>query len=153
MPQPPDFQDFCTDFRRLRGFIDEVRQTGALNPIERQRLEELTAEMDKQFADLQETYPQAVAALDKQMEETRAVIDKTQGDIAQTQSRLDEMMKAQAAPPTAPEMPAVALEPIDPELGRTLRRELLERLGLQLPEDQRRQDYYGDVWESRDQVS
>ncbi len=152
MPQPPDFQEFCTDFRRMRSFMDEVQQTATMTPGERQCLADLAAEMDKQFAELQKAYPEAMAAIDKQVEETQKIIDRTQADIAQTRARLDEMMQAQAAPPPAPEKPAVPPEPIDPELGQKLRHELLERLGLHPPGKQPGRTF-GDVWDSRDTIS
>jgi predicted nucleic acid-binding Zn-ribbon protein len=92
----------------------------------RQQLRMYTSELDKAQAEVMARYPAEMARLERQMEETRQ-------SAAATKRGLAELKAKAAAAKAENEARAKAAksgpEPIDPNLGRTLRDEILARFG------------------------
>jgi len=82
--------------------------------------------LEKAQAEVMATYPQAVARLKQRMDQTRQSAHATQERLAEV---LKQAAAARAAHRTASTAPPEPPEAIDPDLGRKLRDELLERFG------------------------
>jgi predicted phage gp36 major capsid-like protein len=123
MPQV-DFNQVCDEFRQFRGIIDRALAAPGDAAV-KQHLQSVSATLDKTFAELQEAYPKAEAAINAQL----AGVEQTAQETGAKLAGLKESIAAAAAQgdPAAGAAPPVA--PPDPQLGQQLRKEVLERFG------------------------
>ncbi len=131
MPGPPTFEQVCGEIREFRQVIDRALAKGGDAAV-RQHLERVTRTLDKNFDEMLEVYPKAVAELDKEQARTQAMAAQVQKQIQEMEAQVaaEKAAKEKAAGLPAPAQPIPAPKapaPVDPKLGVTLRRELLER--------------------------
>lgn len=120
----PDFNQVCSQFRQFRAIVNQALAAPGDAAV-KQQLQSVTATLDKTFAELQEAYPKAQAAIDEQL----AGVHKT---AQQTSAKLAGLKDNIAAAAAQAASAAEALPPIPPPdmaLGQKLREELLERFG------------------------
>jgi hypothetical protein len=101
--------------------------------------------LDKTFADLQEAYPKAQAALDAQL----AGVHKRAQETGVKLAGINESIAAAAAAGTAAAATAAAAPP-DPQLGQQLREELLERFGNQPDSEHAPSTADREIWQDWD---
>ena len=138
------FSEACDSFPQFRGYIARAQQQAG-DEATRQYLGRLLANMDKAFADLQQHFPAALSDAEGRMAATQSSIDKSQQQAAAVKSKL-AAAKAKLAEMQAPKPP---MEPdLNPELGQTLREELLALLYTPEPQPRKKPSGpYGDFWE------
>jgi hypothetical protein len=125
MGQKPELEQLTAALDTMRAALAKA-EPQILDEKIRQELRFYTALLDKSHADVMVKYPIEVANLERQMEQTRQRAAATQRGLAELLAQAAAAKDARQAAAGAPKTPA---EPIDPELGRTLRDELLERFG------------------------
>lgn len=129
MPQPPPFADVMKEVDQLLSALASVPD--AL-PEERERnlMNAILTRLREARDTAVNTIPAAMTNLRTGLEELHADAERLKGEIEQQQSQLADL-KAQAATapvPTVSSPPPPQEPPIDPDLGRRLRDELLDRL-------------------------
>ena len=123
MPQP-DFNQVCNQFRQFRAIVNQALAAPGDAAV-KQQLQSVTATLDKTFAELQEAYPKAQAAIDEQLAGVHT-------SAQQTGSKLAGLKESIAAAEGQAASAAGAVPPIPPPdtaLGQKLREELLGRFG------------------------
>jgi hypothetical protein len=138
----PDFNQVCDQFRQFRAIVGQALAAPGDAAV-KQQLQGLTATLDKTFVELQEAYPQAMAAIDAKL----ADVQKSAQDTSATLSGLKQTMaaaeeQAAAAAQSVPEKPAV-----DPALGQKLRDELLQRFGQHEADASTTGTGSGEIWQ------
>ncbi len=117
----PDFSQVCGQFQQFRAILGQALASPGDAAV-KQQLQSLTATLDKSFADLQQAYPQAQAAIDAQLAGVHQSAGQTSGQITAIKEAI-----AAATTCTTAAMPTPAAP--DSELGQKLREELLAMFG------------------------
>ena len=120
----PDFGQVCNQFREFRAILGQALAAPGDAAV-KQRLRTVTASLDQNFAELQTSYPKALASIDAQLAGAKQ-------SAAQTTAKLAGL-KEQIAAAEAQATQAIDILPVptpaDPDLGQKLREEILERFG------------------------
>ncbi len=119
-------------------------QESAADPAIRQQLGMLAGKIKEGQSQFINEYTKAVAANQKQLEEAKKTAQETLKKVAEARAK----MAAAAQEGMKPKVEAKKPEPeIDPDLGRKLRIELLERFGDKKPKKEQRGSAEGEIWE------
>jgi hypothetical protein len=133
------------EFREFRELIVQAQASTPEVHLQ-QQLQELTAQMDRGFADLLETYPKAVAELDRQQAEIEAGLAQTQQEIDRLKAKLaepqEEAKPAEVAPPTPEPLPEE-----EPAFGHLLRNELLQHYRPKTAAERQPSHQPRDIWD------
>jgi hypothetical protein len=124
MPEA-DFNQVCNEFRQFRALIDRTLAAPGDAAV-KQHLKSVSETLDTAFADLQEAYPKAHAAIDAQLAEVHKTAEETGAKLAGLKQSIA------AAQDIGPVDPTASIPPPDPQLGQQLRQELLERFGAKV---------------------
>lgn len=138
-----EFSNACREFPEFRGYIAKAQQETD-DEATRQYLGRLMANMDEAFASLQEQFPAAISHIEAREAEYQALAKEVQQQSAEVEKILAEA-KASA---DRQEHPATSDMPrMEPDLGPTLREELLSRFGGGSSDRGQGVDPYGDFWQ------
>jgi hypothetical protein len=145
MPLPPDLEQVIQEFREFRALIVQAQASTPEAHLQ-QRLQELTAQMDRGFADLLETYPKAVAELDRQQADIEAGMARTQQEIDSLKAKLAQP-EAEPAPAVVAPPPPAPLPDEEPAFGLLLRNELLQRYRPRTAAERQPSPRPRDIWD------
>jgi hypothetical protein len=120
----PDFNQVCNQFRQFRAILGQALAAPGDAAV-KQQLQSVTATLDRNFAELQTAYPNALAAIDAQLAGVHQSAEKTTAQLSGLKEAI-AVAEAQAAKAVDASPPPAA---VDPALGQKLREELLERFG------------------------
>lgn len=126
MTPAPDLNQLARGLDALQKQVAQI-QAGATDEIVRQQLGAVAPQLKASGAQFLTTYPTAMAGAQAKLQESDQRGNAVQEQLAQVRRQADAAEEAQKAAAAAP--PRSVDEAIDPLLGRTLRRELLERFG------------------------
>jgi hypothetical protein len=115
------FESMSSEFREFRATLGRLTAIET-DPAVRDQLEALAQELDGNFAQLQEVFPQAVESLNSQI----AGVKESLAESKATAEALKDMPPP--APPAPPPAPPEEV-PVDPGIGAALRADLLKRFG------------------------
>jgi hypothetical protein len=125
MGQMPDLEQLTAALNTMRAALAKA-EPQVVDEGTRAQIRSYTAQLDKATAEVMAKLPSELANLERQMEQTKQSVAATQAKLAELQGQAAAAKAAREAAAIAPKSPP---ETIDPELGRTLRDELLERFG------------------------
>lgn len=145
MPQSLDFKQLVNEIGNLRKYLG--KSAGRIrNAQHRTQFGQLLNEIDKQFAELQDAYPQATAALHDKHEDVKRAHEKNKADLGQLKQKVAVAKQAKETP-SAPAGMGVQVN-LPKHHGAQLRRELLDRFGPPAaPQDDARSVMGGAAWQ------
>ena len=129
-PLPNDFASLCGQLQGFSGHVNGLLQN--VDGETREVVSSLLKVWEKNFGELQTALPAAINDIESKIAEVKSQNDGMKSTIAATKAEIEKTRQAQAAAAaakkSAPKIPP--LKPIDPELGVSLRDELLARFGV-----------------------
>ena len=142
VPLPSDFASLTGQLQGFSGHINGMLQN--VDGESREVISSLLKVWEKNFGELQTAFPAAMNDIQSNISQVQNQQQGLKSQIVATKAELAKAQQAQAAAAAAkkaaPKIPP--LKPIDPDLGVSLRDELLERFGVaadamveRLPED------------------
>jgi hypothetical protein len=125
MGRQPNLEQLTSALGALKAELAKVEPL-IVDESTRQQFHLYSTLLEKAQAEVMATYPQAVASLKQRMDQTRQSAEATQRRLGEV---MQQAAAARAAHKAASTAPTESPESVDPDLGRKLRDELLERFG------------------------
>lgn len=134
-----DFEEACREFPAFRAAVVHARDLADAGT--RPQIDHLLNSLDKYFADVQQTFPKAVAEVEQELTRSEEQARKVQADVVVMKETLAKHQAAAAAAAAAAPTPTVAaaapvlptMAPLDLLGGLRARDELLKRFGTPSP--------------------
>lgn len=151
IPLPSDFASLNGQLQGFSGSINGLLKT--VDGDARDVISSLLKVWEKNFGDLQTAYPATMNDMQSNISKLQGQHTSLKSSIANAKAEVAKVAQAQAAAAAAaaatkkapPKVPP--LKPIDPDLGVSLRDELLERFGVAADAPEHQPEEIHEIWE------